>query len=132
MNQKSTLLAGALAGLLAVGIGAFGSHGLSELLQKLGRIDTYRLAVDYQFYHALAMLAAGILHPILNSSRLVRWSALCFLLGIVFFSGSLYILSVTNVKVLGAITPIGGIFFLSGWLLLLLAVARTSFAEAKN
>jgi uncharacterized membrane protein YgdD (TMEM256/DUF423 family) len=103
-----------LSGMLAVMLGAFGAHALK------GKLDDYALgvfetAVQYHFYHSFALLAVGILalsHP---HTALLRSSGWLFLLGIVVFSGSLYVLSFTGARWLGAITPLGGLAFIAGW-----------------
>jgi uncharacterized membrane protein YgdD (TMEM256/DUF423 family) len=105
---------GALSGLLAVTFGAFGAHALR------GRLDDYAMgvfetAVQYHFYHALALVAVGLLalhHP---HTALLRSSGWLFVLGLVVFSGSLYALSLSGIKWLGAITPLGGLAFIAGW-----------------
>ena len=112
-------------GGLAVAIGAFGAHALKAMLVAAGREDTFELAVRYQFYHALAMLIVGLLSRN-NSSKLLQYSSLFFLLGILIFCGSLYILCLTNRGWLGAITPVGGIGFLAGWILLAVAMVKES------
>jgi uncharacterized membrane protein YgdD (TMEM256/DUF423 family) len=123
MNQRNTLLWGAAFGCVAVLVGAFGAHALKETLSATGRIDTYELAVKYQFYHALALLLTGLLMG-QSGSRFLRYSSISFLLGILFFSGSLYILSLTGQKILGAITPIGGLAFILGWGFLIIGVTK--------
>jgi uncharacterized membrane protein YgdD (TMEM256/DUF423 family) len=123
MNKQSTLIFGAIFGGLAVAIGAFGAHALKQVLTAAGRTETFELAVRYQFYHALAMLATGIVARDMNS-KLMRYAGVMFLLGILIFSGSLYTLSVTGLTWLGAITPIGGICFLAGWTLLVVQFSR--------
>ena len=111
---------GALSGLLAVTFGAFGAHALR------GRLDDYAMgvfetAVQYHFYHALALVAVGLLalhHP---HTALLRSSGWLFVLGLVVFSGSLYALSLSGIKWLGAITPLGGLAFIAGWACLAVA-----------
>lgn len=103
-----------LSGMLAVILGAFGAHALK------GRLDDYALgifqtAVQYHFYHSFALLAVGILALSQPQTVLLRSSGWLFLLGIFIFSGSLYLLSITGVRWLGAITPIGGLAFIAGW-----------------
>ena len=117
--QRTFLLAGALAGLVGVGFGAFGAHGLRGRLsaEMLGVFET---GVRYQMYHALALMALAALSDRLNG-RLIEAAGWLFVAGIVLFSGSLYLLAVTGVTVLGAITPIGGVAFLAGWACLVLA-----------
>ena len=92
-----------------IGLGAFGAHGLKEILADNGRVATWNTAVFYHLIHGLAVWVLGYL-----ASH--RWkTALCFVLGVLFFSGSLYLLSLTNLSWLGAVAPIGGVFFLVGW-----------------
>ena len=109
----------AVMGGLAVALGAFGAHGLDDRLTELGTSDTYQTAVLYHFFHGLMLvILAG--RPIFR-----RGPYLSFLAGILVFSGSLYILAVTGVRWLGAITPIGGVAFLVGWFWLAFARLRT-------
>lgn len=123
MKKETSLLLGATMGGLAVAIGAFGAHALKPFLLASNRTDTFELAVRYQFYHALALFAAGLAMNHIDSNKL-RYSALCFLLGILLFSGSLYALCFTGVTILGAVTPFGGVFFIIGWVLLGVAVYK--------
>jgi uncharacterized membrane protein YgdD (TMEM256/DUF423 family) len=123
MNQKQTLTTAAISGGLAVAIGAFGAHALKGMLESSGRLDVYKTAVQYQFYHTLALLAVGILMTHFASKRL-SYAAIFFLVGIIFFSGSLYVLCFTGLGMLGAVTPIGGVFFILGWIFLALGVGR--------
>ena len=123
MQKQTSLLAGAIIGGLAVAIGAFGAHALKQFLIDAGREDTFQLAVRYQFYHALALLATGlIMNP--SNSKVLRYSSLFFVLGIIFFSGTLYGLCFTGIGMLGAITPLGGIFFILGWALLAMGIYK--------
>lgn len=105
----------ALMGFLAVALGAFGAHGLQKVLEQNGRVETWHTAV---FYHALHAVMLFVLAGQTPLRRGPWWS---FLVGIVVFSGTLYLLAVTNVRWLGAITPLGGVAFLTGWFWLLLA-----------
>jgi len=123
MNQRNTILSGGIFGCAAVMLGAFGAHALKEILAATGRIDTYELAVRYQFYHSLAMVLVGLLMGQFNS-KLLRYSGLSFSLGIALFSGSLYVLSFTGQTILGAVTPFGGLFFILGWVFLLIGVYK--------
>lgn len=116
MNGKAIIMAAGLSGALAVGLGAFGAHGLEEILTKTGRLDTFETAVNYHFYHTLGLLLIGILalvRPNWKSLKFVVWS---FVAGIILFSGSLYILSLSGVTWWGAVTPLGGVGFIMGWL----------------
>ena len=121
--NKTALLAGALLGILAVAIGAFGAHGLKELLITNGRLDVFETAVKYQFYHALALLIVGVLSEKLDGvgMKRVTWS---FLGGVIIFSGSLYVLAITNISWLGAITPIGGVLMILGWVFMIAGIAK--------
>lgn len=121
--QKNTIVLGAVLGGLAVGLGAFGAHALKGILLEHGRTETYELAVRYQFYHTLAILLLASLSDKLNQT-LAEWARLSFLLGILIFSGSLYILSTSGVTFWGAITPIGGVAFIAGWILFALSATR--------
>jgi uncharacterized membrane protein YgdD (TMEM256/DUF423 family) len=114
------IVLGAVNGFLAVALGAFGAHGLAQTLQANDRVATWETAVNYHMYHALAMFAVAWLVSQTTTS-IVPAAGWCFLLGIVIFSGSLYALSITNITRLGAITPIGGVLFLIGWVLLAVA-----------
>lgn len=124
MTARLILQLGALLGALGVGIGAFGAHGLRKMLESTGRFETFETAVRYQFYHALALLAVGILlhlKPELRSLGTVAW---LWLGGVVVFSGSLYLLCLTGFTKLGAVTPIGGVLLIAGWIVLLLAARQ--------
>ncbi len=110
----------AVSGLLAVALGAFGAHALKTRLDETA-LSVYQTAVQYQFYHSLALLAVGLLCLWLPQSRLLPASGMAFLIGLLLFSGSLYILSFTGMRWLGAITPLGGLSFMVGWALLALA-----------
>ncbi|MDN3686769.1 DUF423 domain-containing protein [Cyclobacterium jeungdonense] len=115
MNAKIMLQLAAIFGALAVIFGAFGAHALEALLVKTGRLDTYETAVNYHFYYSLALLMVGILYqqnPTMTGLKLSAWF---FLGGIIVFSGSLYLLCLSQVTWLGAITPLGGISFILGW-----------------
>ncbi len=112
MSQRIVLIISSVFGLLAVGLGAFGAHALKGVLTANGRLETYELATRYQFYHTLALLVVGLL---MEKFPALGISALLFMIGMIIFSGSLYILSLTNQTWWGAITPIGGIFLLLGW-----------------
>jgi uncharacterized membrane protein YgdD (TMEM256/DUF423 family) len=107
------ILIGALMGFLGVALGAFGAHGLRA---RLGpeMLAVFETGVRYQMYHALALLALGALAPGI-AGRLATVAGWSFTAGIVLFSGSLYLLALTDVRVLGAITPLGGVAFLIGW-----------------
>lgn len=119
---KTILLAATVLLALAVAIGAFGAHGLKAHLSE-AMLQTWKTGVEYHFYHALGLLLIGILSVIMPSN-LLNWSAAFLYAGIILFSGSLYVLALTGVKWLGAITPLGGISFIAGWVLLAVAVFK--------
>ncbi|MES2387191.1 MAG: DUF423 domain-containing protein [Bacteroidota bacterium] len=123
MNQKLILLIASAMGATAVIIGAFGAHALKTTLAASNRADTFETAVRYHFYHAFAMLAAGIL---INQfpGKYIGAAGWCFSLGTLVFSGSLYILCLTGITKLGAITPIGGLLMIAGWVLLGISVVK--------
>mgnify|MGYP001788708878 CR=1 FL=1 len=100
-------------------IGAFGAHALKATLTAHDRLDTFETAVKYQFYHALALVLLGIFLSFPgHTHRAYAYAGYCFVAGIVVFSGSLYALCLTNVRWLGAVTPLGGVALIAGWALL--------------
>lgn len=121
---------GALAAMLSVALGAFGSHGLEHVLTEKQH-KTYETAVKYQMYHSLALILVGVLLKG-NTNSLLNKSALFFFSGIIIFSGSLYVLvglqasGVYNVNIIGAVTPLRGLCFMIGWLFMFLGVKKTS------
>lgn len=121
-TAKLLLMLGSASGALAVVVGAFGAHGLKEMLSE-EMMAIYKTGVEYHFYHTLALLAVGVLAQHFRSSLLAAsgWS---FVAGILLFSGSLYALSISGVRLLGAITPLGGLCFIAGWILLAMAVMK--------
>lgn len=123
MNQRSTLFVAAASGMLAVILGASGAHSLRPTLEALGSLSTYQLANQYQFFHTLAIFGTGILMGQYATKKL-HYAAIFFTLGILFFSGSLYALSFYKLRFLGPLTPLGGVFFILGWLFLLLSVRK--------
>jgi uncharacterized membrane protein YgdD (TMEM256/DUF423 family) len=111
---KLFLSLGALAALLAVAFGAFGAHALRGRLDDYAR-GVFETAVQYHFYHALALALVGILLLSQPATALLKSSGWLFLIGIAVFSGSLYLLAITGIKWLGAVTPLGGLAFIAGW-----------------
>ncbi|MDR3418303.1 MAG: DUF423 domain-containing protein [Nevskia sp.] len=114
---------GAGYGLFAVAFGAFGAHALRDRLAP-DLLAAYRTGVEYQFYHALALLAVGVL-GIVRPMPAVSAAGWCFAAGILLFSGSLYVLALTGVRGVGLVTPFGGILFLAGWAALLWGVIKS-------
>lgn len=123
MGHKYFLILGAVNAFLAVGLGAFGAHGLKARLSP-DMLGVYQTGVQYHFYHALGLLLVGILVNQWPTVDLIKTSGWVMFAGIVIFSGSLYLLSITGIRWLGAITPIGGLAFLVAWLLLVVAFIR--------
>ncbi len=118
-----------IMGFLAVGIGAYGAHGLKGFIQSEGlppeRIDIFKTGVSYHFYHTFAMFCAMVIP--FAEDKWKRLAALLFFIGIILFSGSLYLLAVREyvfipIKILGPATPIGGLFYMAGWATLFLGI----------
>lgn len=121
-----------LTGALAVAIGAFGAHGLNPHLDEY-QLGIFKTGNQYHFYHALSMgLVAFLMSK--NPAKHNKWAFYCFLIGVILFSGSLYLLATRTLlgiegwKWLGPMTPIGGVFFIFGWLMM----AYAAFKEIKN
>jgi len=125
MKERILVAIGALNMFIAVGCGAFGAHGLKKMISE-EMLVIWHTAVTYQFIHALGMIAVALLMPRMGGAAL-RWAGQLMLAGIVVFSGSLYLLALTGTRILGAITPLGGVAFLAAWLL----VAWAAFKSAK-
>lgn len=122
--MKTLLICGILAALLAVILGAFAAHGLkSQLSQSM--LNTFQTGVQYQMYHALAIILVALFYQ-QTGSNLLLWSASLLLVGILAFSGSLYALALTEIKWFGPITPFGGLCFIAGWAIFLIAVIKGS------
>lgn len=109
MNQRLAIRIAAIAGFLAVALGAFGAHSLKDLLARNVTTAIWEKAVLYHLIHAVMLVVLAFWKP------LIKGPWICFLLGIAIFSGSLYLLAVTNQRWLGAITPFGGVSLLVGW-----------------
>jgi uncharacterized membrane protein YgdD (TMEM256/DUF423 family) len=123
--HKSFLIIGALIGAVGVVLGAFGAHALKDVLSASGRLDTYETAVKYQMYHSLALLLLGLL-TLHFDHKFMQYAGWAFIIGTLIFSGSLYALCATGITKLGAITPIGGVFLIAGWILMALGVYKAS------
>lgn len=119
------VIAGAVNAAIAVALGAFGAHALKGKLSE-HYLAVWETAVQYQMFHAIALLAVGILMSpaLLGSSTQLSWAGYLLLAGIIIFSGSLYVLSLSGIGVLGAITPFGGVAFIIGWIMLIVAVVK--------
>lgn len=112
--MKIWIAVGAFSGFLSVALGAFGAHGLAQILNEKS-LSTFHTGAQYQMYHALALIGFGLfsLHFPNTVTSLPGWA---FTVGTLLFSGSLYALALTQIKLLGIITPFGGISFLLGWI----------------
>ncbi|MBN3581712.1 DUF423 domain-containing protein [Algoriphagus aestuarii] len=124
MNGRQLIMLAALSGAFAVGLGAFGAHGLEEILTATGRTETFETAVKYHFYHTLALGLIGIIRLVRPQWKSLQFSAWCMILGILIFPGSLYTLALSGVTWWGAVTPLGGVFFILGWLGLFYSALR--------
>lgn len=126
--HKGFLQTAAILGALAVALGAFGAHGLRKIVAP-ETVTTFETGVRYQFYHVFALLAVAILFGSFPGKNL-QYAGMCFIIGIVLFSGSLYGLTALAAaktvgwRFIGAITPIGGVFFIVGWILLFLGIYK--------
>jgi uncharacterized membrane protein YgdD (TMEM256/DUF423 family) len=126
--HKTYLSVASLLGAIAVALGAFGAHGLKKLVPA-ETVSTFQTGVQYQMYHTLALLAVAILFERFPN-KLVRWAGAGFITGIILFSGSLYLLTAlkaadkVGMEGIGIITPVGGIFFILGWLFLFIGVMK--------
>lgn len=123
MAKIFLILGGSFAGL-AVALGAFGAHALKSVLEATNRMATFETGVKYQFYHALALLVLGLLMQKFDH-RMFTWAGYSFVAGIILFSGSLYILSLSGVAKWGAVTPLGGIAFIIGWITLIIGITKS-------
>ena len=119
------LATGAVFGGLAVVIGAFGAHALQDLLIKNATLQTFQTGSLYHLTHSIILCFTAYLFGT-DRHKWLKWANFSFIAGIIFFSGALYVLSITGIKKMGAIAPIGGIFLIIGWICLLL------YAQRKN
>ena len=126
--HKTFLIIAAILGAVSVALGAFAAHGLKKIVPA-ETVTTFETGVRYQFYHTFAILFVGLLLERMPGQLLV-WSGWFFLIGIALFSGSLYLLTamkatdVVGLKGIGIITPIGGLFFIAGWVLMLMGIIK--------
>ncbi|WP_075983240.1 DUF423 domain-containing protein [Bacillus massilinigeriensis] len=121
--MKVFVVLGAINALLSVALGAFGAHGLEGKIEPK-YLDIWKTGVTYQMFHATGLLIIGVLLGKYPASSLLSWSGWIMLLGIILFSGSLYVLSVTKIGILGAITPFGGVSFIVAWALIVVAAIK--------
>lgn len=121
--SKLFIVLGATMTMLGVILGAFGAHALKSRIPA-DLMTVFQTGVQYHFYHALGLIMIGIIAFHLPQSGLLKWSGWTMFAGIILFSGSLYVLALTNIKWLGAITPLGGTAFIISWLLVIVAVIK--------
>ena len=121
--QNLFLVAAGINGFIAVALGAFAAHGLKNILSA-DLLQTFQTGVQYHMYHALALFGIGLLTLHFPNQTLLKIAGYLFLLGIVLFSGSLYVLALSGIRWLGAITPLGGVAFLAAWALLAWSMLR--------
>jgi uncharacterized membrane protein YgdD (TMEM256/DUF423 family) len=122
---KHFILLGAIAGAAGVALGAFGAHALKARLSA-DMLAAWNTAVQYHFWHALALVAIGIVIAVgLPGSTALRWAGWLMVAGILLFSGSLYALALSGVRSLGAVTPFGGVAWIAAWVLLAVAVWKS-------
>lgn len=120
--KKNILTIGFVLAAISVIIGAFGAHGLNEILVQNNRLETFETGVKYLFYHTFGIIILGLVYkPGLEKIKVVFY---LFLAGIIIFSGSLFILSISNITMFGAITPIGGVCFIAGWIYLAILMKK--------
>lgn len=127
MSNRNFLTIAVLLGAIAVILGAFGAHGLKNLLSPY-QLEIWNKGVFYQFIHVLALLFCGILNHV-KPEKLFSYAMIAFFIGILCFSGSLYLLAVSDfipfpTAILGPITPIGGLFFIGGWIIMALGMRK--------
>ncbi len=124
---KFWFISAAISGFLSVALGAFGAHSLKNILDEYGK-SIYEKAVLYQMFHTIALFAVGVLQHLAKESSfsLAGWG---FFVGIILFSGSLYLLAITGTKWLGVITPVGGIAFLFGWFWLVVSIIKARLSS---
>ena len=126
----------AILGALSVALGAFGAHALKKIVEA-DAVATFETGVRYQFYHTFALLAIGILYRRMPG-KIMEWAGILFISGIVLFSGSLYLLTYLNatetvgLKGVGAITPLGGLCFIAGWICLLIQSLKPSVRHQRS
>ncbi len=126
--HKTFLQTAAFLGAIAVALGAFGAHGLKKIVPA-ETVVTFQTGVQYQVYHVLALLGIAVIYQ-QYPNRFIKWAGFSFITGIILFSGSLYLLTIlkatetVGLNGIGIVTPFGGLFFIAGWLSLLVGVSK--------
>jgi len=121
--KSSFLFLGAISALIGVGMGAFGAHGLKAILSP-EMLIVYQTGVTYQMWHALGLMGIALMRQQVPESNLLIWAGWLMFIGILLFSGSLYLLVLLDLKWLGMITPLGGVSFILAWLLIAIFAAK--------
>ncbi len=121
---KFYLALGCINAMLVVIIGAFGAHSLKARI-TVENMAIFQTGVQYHFYHAVGLILVGLIAWHIPTSPYLRWSAWLMIMGIILFSGSLYTLSITNIRWLGMITPFGGVAFILAWLMLTIGIVKS-------
>lgn len=124
-TAKLFLILGGINAALVVMLGAFGAHGLKAKLTA-DMLAVYQTGVHYHLFHALGLLAIGIVATQIADSVWLKWSGWLMLIGIILFSGSLYVLSVSGLRWLGMVTPFGGVAFIAAWIVFVIAIAKSA------
>lgn len=124
-TAKLFLILGGINAALVVMLGAFGAHGLKTKLTA-EMLAVYQTGVHYHLFHALGLLAVGIVAAQIADSVWLKWSGWLMLLGIILFSGSLYVLSVSGLRWLGMVTPFGGVAFIAAWIVFVIAIVKSA------
>jgi uncharacterized membrane protein YgdD (TMEM256/DUF423 family) len=123
-TAKIFLILGGINAVLVVLLGAFGAHGLKARMTA-EMLAVYQTGVHYHLFHALGLIVVGLVATQISDSAYLRWSGWLMLAGIVLFSGSLYVLSVSGLRWLGMVTPFGGISFIVAWILFVVAIVKS-------
>lgn len=114
---------GAVGAALAVALGAFGAHALKEIVSER-LLTVFETGVRYHMYHTIGLMIVALLADRIGESKLIKTGARLLIAGVILFSGSLYTMALTDISILGAITPLGGVAFIAGWLCIIVAVLR--------
>lgn len=130
-ERLALVVIGSLVLFAATALGAYGTHGVQGVVD-VARWSAYEVAVDYQFYHGLGIIAAGILADRFPRSRLIAWSGWFLLAGVIGFSGSIYATTFGAPEAVGALAPVGGLAMMAGWMLLALGVWRAGRARGHS
>jgi len=132
MMKSIFLLLASLSAMVGVGLGAFGAHGLKSVLNP-ELLTVYQTGVTYQMWHALGLMGISLVHQQSPESKLINWAGWLMFIGIILFSGSLYLLAILNLKWIGIITPIGGVSFIMAWVLIaIFATKKQHNSRYKN